>query len=400
MSDGSEKGTLLVQDIMPGSKTSNPENLVDVKGVLFFSANNGQHGNELWKYTPDSLAIAPLDLETVCANSLIHFTTTTFGFSPTRYTWSSEPAGINGSGTTVSFTAPRVSTVTTYSLTISATDGNLTRTAGTTFVINAQPSFSIVAPATTVCTGSSLRLAAVVSGNSGSPTFNWFGSTAVSHLQPATASTVRVTPVQTGLHTMTLIVTDRGCSATDLVSFTAHPPPSELAARVSGQLSLIKSTVVIAATAREATQYTLSGPASSTTNKSGNFLVSQPGVYTVTAVAEPTGCSSSTVVVVQRLQPPLIKQLRAETKGASGFNVSGKVRGVAYILTGPGGYVFSNVYRVEGDNPVSASNLTRPGQYTLTVYGGDGKQVREVIKVSAPVKQLLLKSTGKNKNGH
>jgi ELWxxDGT repeat protein len=48
-SDGTRKGTKFVKDIRPGAKGSNPTHLVNVKGVLYFIADDGVHGTELWK---------------------------------------------------------------------------------------------------------------------------------------------------------------------------------------------------------------------------------------------------------------------------------------------------------------------------------------------------------------
>lgn len=48
-SDGTEAGTVQVKDIRAGSSASNPENLIDVNGTLFFIANNGTNGKEVWK---------------------------------------------------------------------------------------------------------------------------------------------------------------------------------------------------------------------------------------------------------------------------------------------------------------------------------------------------------------
>ena len=47
-SDGTESGTGMVKDIHP-SAGSNPGNLISVNDFLFFSANDGIHGIELWK---------------------------------------------------------------------------------------------------------------------------------------------------------------------------------------------------------------------------------------------------------------------------------------------------------------------------------------------------------------
>jgi ELWxxDGT repeat protein len=45
-SDGTEAGTVMVQNIWPGSDGSGPEWLTDV--TLFFVAEDGAHGRELW----------------------------------------------------------------------------------------------------------------------------------------------------------------------------------------------------------------------------------------------------------------------------------------------------------------------------------------------------------------
>ena len=57
-SDGTEAGTMLVKDVKPGFyagpfgslyNDSYPRDLTDVNGTLFFSADDGLHGPELWK---------------------------------------------------------------------------------------------------------------------------------------------------------------------------------------------------------------------------------------------------------------------------------------------------------------------------------------------------------------
>lgn len=47
-SDGTAAGTVQVRDVRPGPLGSNPEALIDVVGTLFFTANDGIHGRELW----------------------------------------------------------------------------------------------------------------------------------------------------------------------------------------------------------------------------------------------------------------------------------------------------------------------------------------------------------------
>ncbi len=48
-SNGTANGTVLVRDIQPGTGSSNPTHLTVLNGVLFFAADDGVHGNELWK---------------------------------------------------------------------------------------------------------------------------------------------------------------------------------------------------------------------------------------------------------------------------------------------------------------------------------------------------------------
>ena len=60
--------------------------------------------------------------------------------------------------------------------------------------------------------------------------------------------------------------------------------------------------------------------------------------------------------------------------------LTGVAVGSAFVLTGPNGYVFSNVYRTEGSHPIVADGIKTPGTYTLIVYG-DGS-VRQTIEVT------------------
>ena len=68
---------------------------------------------------------------------------------------------------------------------------------------------------------------------------------------------------------------------------------------------------------------------------------------------------------------------------ATGFGASGPLSanacsvpllatafGDRYIVTGPGGYVFSNVHRTVASRELAGISVTQPGTYTLKVYNG------------------------------
>ncbi|MBL7742256.1 MAG: T9SS type A sorting domain-containing protein [Chitinophagaceae bacterium] len=48
-SDGTAAGTVMIKDIFPGSVSGSPAGMVYVNGTVYFMANDGTHGEELWK---------------------------------------------------------------------------------------------------------------------------------------------------------------------------------------------------------------------------------------------------------------------------------------------------------------------------------------------------------------
>jgi ELWxxDGT repeat protein len=51
-SDGTEAGTQIVRDIIPGPDSSSPDFLTVLNDRLFFAADDGNHGRELWVVAP------------------------------------------------------------------------------------------------------------------------------------------------------------------------------------------------------------------------------------------------------------------------------------------------------------------------------------------------------------
>jgi ELWxxDGT repeat protein len=52
-SDGTADGTVRVTDIMAGGGSSSPSYPVVAGNALYFTANDGEHGVEVWQYVPE-----------------------------------------------------------------------------------------------------------------------------------------------------------------------------------------------------------------------------------------------------------------------------------------------------------------------------------------------------------
>ena len=59
VSDGTESGTYLLQDIAPDGDSSDPGGFTLVGDQIFFSADDGSHGRELWAMPLSALSDAP-----------------------------------------------------------------------------------------------------------------------------------------------------------------------------------------------------------------------------------------------------------------------------------------------------------------------------------------------------
>lgn len=61
-SDGTPAGTVLVKDIVSGTGSSNPEQLINVNGTLFFTAETAAKGRELWRIDGTAGAVLVKDI--------------------------------------------------------------------------------------------------------------------------------------------------------------------------------------------------------------------------------------------------------------------------------------------------------------------------------------------------
>ena len=53
MSDGTEAGTVPVKSLVPFAASHLSSHLTSANGALFFTADDGVHGVQLWKYVPE-----------------------------------------------------------------------------------------------------------------------------------------------------------------------------------------------------------------------------------------------------------------------------------------------------------------------------------------------------------
>ncbi len=65
-SDGTREGTVLLQDIAPGPAPSSPGNLTVTRDHVFFLADDGVHGRELWSMRRSAAAGCPANGTTLC----------------------------------------------------------------------------------------------------------------------------------------------------------------------------------------------------------------------------------------------------------------------------------------------------------------------------------------------
>ena len=106
------------------------------------------------------------------------------------------------------------------------------------------------------------------------------------------------------------------------------------------------------------------------TGYTGTVLTVTAGVSTsvITATCTVGSCSAtaSGSIVVSQVLPPAssIISLRAD-ESACPVRLLGQGVGTVFVFTGPGGYVFSNVFRTGGLHDLRGLVVTKPGTYTL-----------------------------------
>ena len=172
-----------------------------------------------------------------------------------------------------------------------------------------------------------------------------------------------------GTYTVEATRTSGGCSLTMAGNATIN-------VNTSPTVTINPSATTI--TGGDTFSLTASGASSYTWNTGANTTVltgapSSPTTYSVSGT-DNNGCigqASATVSVT--CNPAIVAKATSVTQtavlgpGNCSVALKGTGFGTGYTFTGPGGYIFSAVYRRAGSYTINGLNVTQPGTYTLKI---------------------------------
>ena len=355
-------------------------------------ANYGSHSISLLLNAGFSITTQPATGSAVCVGSSVTTRVMVSGTS-LSYQWYKDSFSTpvaSQTAATLSLTNVTETDAGSYSAVITGACTSIT-TSAFSLTVNALPSTTLTTSNSGIlsCSIQTLTLTATPSSS-----FTYAFSNGAVQINNGNTAAVHAP----GVYTVT-VTGANGCSATASTSVTGSTAGvGQVTALVSGVLGMANPIVTISAGAAGATSYTLTGPGIYTTGSTGLFPVSQAGTYQVSA-GNGTGsaCVSTTLVHVRAGLPAQVFSYTATVPlTSSPIRLSVPCQGYSFRFTGPGGYVFSNLYRTGGQYVAVAHNITLPGPYVLTAYGEDGSQVQVVITVTVPAGKLLVPAPGTN----
>lgn len=254
---------------------------------------------------------------------------------------------------------------TAYSVTgITASNCSLTATATVTVQVSALTLVTSAMPAT-LCAGSVTSLTVAVTGGIKPYSYTWVAPAGVL-LSATSTSVVSATATTSGVKTLTITVAGTGGVpvSTSTVAITVNSSPTVSIEASSTSLSGGQSATL---TASGANSYTWNTPSNATA------ITVSPVTTTVYSVSgSQNGCvGEANITVSVNCVAPIAKAISVTMTSVLGpgnctVSLQGQGTGTSFVVTGPGGYVFSNVYRRVGTYSLSAMGVTKPGTYTLT----------------------------------
>ncbi len=234
-----------------------------------------------------------------------------------------------------------------FTLTVSA--GGKSGSATTGLTVNTLPEATILAPASTTLTCTTAALSLTATGGS---SYRW---------DDHTTNAVRLITAA-GIYSVT--VTDsNGCTAVSN-SLTVSQGMSMSPFTVNSVSVCVGQTASLVAGG-------CSGQVRWSTGATGSLLVLTAGSSTslLTATCTVGSCSvtaAGSVVIGGAVPPPVQILSFVADESACPVRLVGQAAATAFVMTGPGGYVYSSVYREGSRHEAIGLNVKQPGTYTLT----------------------------------
>jgi len=354
---GTAQSTTLAADIYPGIGYSAPQFLAATTQSIFFSANDGTNGRELWKLSmPAAMTNTITGTNLVCnggSTGSINLTVSG-GTSPYTYSWSNAATTEDVSGLTAGTYTVVITDSWNWAITNTVT---LTQPATTTVSVSAQTNVT--------CNGGNNGVINIsVSGGGTAPyTYLW---------SPGNETTQTISGLTA--NTYSVLVTDAlGCTNTFSAAVTQPFPVAASTTVTNTSCNLGNNGTATVNVSVGVSPYTYLWSASSQTTSTATAL--SAGTFSVT-VTDATGCTGSFTASIT--EPSAF----STTVTVTDENCSGGSNGGANLsvsgATAPYTYLWSNASTTQDITNVSAAT------YTVTITDNNGCTKTDVATVNQP----------------
>ncbi|QIP12514.1 hypothetical protein G8759_07700 [Spirosoma aureum] len=255
---------------------------------------------------------------------------------------------IPGTNNPISF-GPQSTTGTYTVQAVTTTSCSQTMSGSAVVSVNAPPLVSINPSATTICAGQSTALTAT-------PT------TGLTYKWSTGETTASISVSLAGPYSLTGTNTTTGCSNTATATLTVQSAPTN-ASLTGGTLTCATTSVTLTASATGGNSYTLSD---GQINNTGQFVVNQPGSYTVT-IANVSGCTTTATALVSQ-----DNTLPSAAMSPASATLTCASSTVQLVASGGSTYLFSNGASQPGGPSSNTATVSQAGVYSVTVIAANG----------------------------